>query len=99
MSKQLVVIALGGNAILQPGQAGTFEQQYANVEKTCRQLAKMVLSNKYKIVITHGNGPQVGNLLLQNEIAKDTTPPMPLDVCGSQSQGFIGYMMQQALHN
>jgi len=99
MSKQLVVIALGGNAILQPGQAGTLEEQYSNVVQTCEQLAKMVLSDKYKIVITHGNGPQVGNLLLQNDIAKHIIPPMPLDVCGAQSQGFIGYMMQQALHN
>lgn len=99
MSKQLVVIALGGNAILQPGQKGTFEEQYENVKTTCAQLAKMVLSDNYKIVVTHGNGPQVGNLLLQNDIAKDTIPPMPLDVCGAQSQGFIGYMIQQALHN
>jgi len=99
MNKQLVVVALGGNAILQPGQKGTFEEQYENVKTTCAQLAKMVLSDNYKLVITHGNGPQVGNLLLQNDIAKDTIPPMPLDVCGAQSQGFIGYMMQQTLNN
>ncbi len=99
MNKQLVVVALGGNAILQPGQKGTFEEQYENIKSTCAQLAKMVLSGNYNIVITHGNGPQVGNLLLQNDIAKDTIPPMPLDICGAQSQGFIGYMMQQTLNN
>jgi len=62
--KKLVVVALGGNAILQPGQRGTFEEQMKNVHLTCEQLAHMVESGKYKIVVTHGNGPQVGNILL-----------------------------------
>ena len=97
--KKVVVIALGGNAILQPGQKGTFEEQMKNVETTCKQLAQMVLSGKYKIVITHGNGPQVGNILLQNETAKGVAAPMPLYVCGAESQGLIGYMIQQSLHN
>ncbi len=97
--KKVTVIALGGNAILQPGQKGTFEEQMANVETTCRQLAQMVLSGQYKLVITHGNGPQVGNILLQNETAKDVAAPMPLYVCGAESQGLIGYMIQQSLHN
>ncbi|MEA3238832.1 MAG: carbamate kinase [Candidatus Bipolaricaulota bacterium] len=97
--KKVTVIALGGNAILQPGQRGTFAEQMKNVETTCHQLAQMVESGKYKIIITHGNGPQVGNLLLQNETAKDVTAPMPLYVCGAESQGLIGYMMQQTLHN
>lgn len=97
--KKLTVIALGGNAILKPGQSGTFAEQMANVELTCGQLAQMVLSGKYKIIITHGNGPQVGNILLQNEAGKDVAAPMPLDVCGAESQGQIGYMIQQALHN
>ncbi len=97
--KKVTVIALGGNAILQPGQKGTFEEQMANVETTCRQLTQMVLSGQYKVVITHGNGPQVGNILLQNETAKDVAAPMPLYVCGAESQGLIGYMIQQSLHN
>lgn len=96
--KKVTVIALGGNAILQPGQRGTFEEQMANVELTCQQLAQMVLSGRYKIIITHGNGPQVGNILLQNEAGKDVAAPMPLDVCGAESQGLIGYMIQQTLH-
>ena len=97
--KQLVVVALGGIAILQPGQRGTFEEQMDNVHTTCEQLAQMVESGKYKIVVTHGNGPQVGNLLLQNEAGKDVAAPMPLFVCGAESQGLIGLMIQQNLGN
>lgn len=99
MTKKTVVVALGGNAILQPGQKGTFEEQYANVVKTVEQLAALVLSGKWRLVVTHGNGPQVGNILLQHDAAKEVVPPMPMDVCGAESQGFIGYMIQQAFHN
>jgi carbamate kinase len=97
--KTLTVVALGGNAILKPGQEGTAKQQIENVNETTEQLAKMVLSGTYKIVVSHGNGPQVGNLLLQNEIAKEEVPSHPLDVCGAESQGFIGYMLSQSLDN
>jgi len=99
VEKQLVVVALGGNAILQPGQRGTFDEQMVNVHTTCEQLAQMVASGKYKIVVTHGNGPQVGNLLLQNEAGKEVAAPMPLFVCGAESQGMIGLMIQQNLGN
>ncbi|MDD2911993.1 MAG: carbamate kinase [Candidatus Bipolaricaulis anaerobius] len=99
MTKKTVVVALGGNAILQPGQRGTFEEQYGNVQRTVEQLAAMVLSGKWRLVITHGNGPQVGNILLQQDAAKAVVPPLPMDVCGAESQGFIGYMIQQAFHN
>ncbi len=94
-----MVVALGGNAILQPGQKGTFEEQYENVGRAVAGLARMVLSGRWRLVITHGNGPQVGNILLQHDAAKAIVPPMPMDVCGAESQGFIGYMIQQALHN
>lgn len=97
--KTLTVVALGGNAILKPGQEGTAEEQIENVNETTRQLAKMVLSGEYKIVLSHGNGPQVGNILLQNEIAKDDVPAQPLDVCGAESQGLIGYLFAQSLDN
>lgn len=97
MNKRIVV-ALGGNAILQPRQAGTAEVQYANIVETCQQLAALTKAG-HQLVITHGNGPQVGNILLQNEEAKDKVPPMPLDVCGAQTQGFIGYMIQQVMQN
>jgi carbamate kinase len=97
--KKTVVVALGGNAILQPGQKGTFEEQMSNVHLTCEQLTHMVESGKYRIVVTHGNGPQVGNILLQNEVGKDVAAAMPLFVCGAESQGLIGYMIQQNLVN
>ncbi len=93
-----IVVALGGNAILQKGEKGTFEEQYGNVRKTCKHIVKLI-EQGYNVVITHGNGPQVGAILLQNEAGKDLVPPMPLDVCGAESQGFIGYMIQQNLDN
>lgn len=96
--RETIVVALGGNAILQPKQQGTQEAQYANVVETAGYIARMVLDG-YRVVVTHGNGPQVGNLLIQNEEARGTVPAMPLDVCGAESQGQIGYWIQQALGN
>ena len=93
-----LLIALGGNAILQAGERGTIQEQIANVEATARKLARIVAS-WYEVVITHGNGPQVGNILIQNERAKDEVPAMPLDVCGAESQGLIGNLIQQVLSN
>lgn len=93
-----VVIALGGNAILQPKQEATFENQLENVRKSTEIIAKIV-KNGHEVVVTHGNGPQVGNILRQNEEAKEVVPPFPLDVCSAESQGFIGYMMDQTLKN
>jgi len=93
-----VVIALGGNAILQPGQVGTFEEQLVNVDDTCRRIARMVVDG-CRVVVTHGNGPQVGNILIQNETAAKLVAPMPMDVCGAESQGQIGYMLEQCLSN
>lgn len=93
-----LVLALGGNAILQPGQRGSFEEQYANVRATAEQLVEL-LERGYRLVVTHGNGPQVGNVLLQNEEAAATVPPMPLHACGAMTQGLLGYMLQQALGN
>ncbi len=93
-----VVVALGGNAILKHKEEGTAEEQFANVHEACTHLAELVREDHH-ILITHGNGPQVGDILLQNELARDTLPPMPLDVCGAESQGMIGYMLQQSLDN
>ena len=90
------VIAIGGNAILRSGERPTQENQLRNVAVTCRGLADLI-ERGYDIVITHGNGPQVGDILLRNEIAKDEIPPMGMDVCDAESQGQIGYMLQQAL--
>jgi carbamate kinase len=97
-SNDLVVVALGGNAILRRGEKGTFEEQYRNVCDTVKRMADLVQSG-YRVVITHGNGPQVGATVLRHEAAKSVVPPFPLDVCGSETQGFIGYMIQQALRN
>ncbi len=91
------VIALGGNAILRAGQEGTVEEQLHNLNQTGRQLLKL-LRGRNRVVITHGNGPQVGNLLLALEAAKEV-PSMSLDVCGAATQGLLGYMIQQTLAN
>jgi len=90
------VIAIGGNAILRSGEKPTQENQVRNVAVSAKGLADLIQLG-YDIVITHGNGPQVGDILLRNEIAKNEIPPMGLDVCDAESQGQIGYMLQQAL--
>jgi carbamate kinase len=97
-SGKTVVVALGGNAILQPGQVGTFEEQLFNIDGAMRRIAQLV-EDGWRVVLTHGNGPQVGNLLIQNALAARTVAPMPMDVCGAMSQGQIGYMAAQTLAN
>jgi len=99
MREETIVVALGGNAILQPGQRGTVQEQLENVDIACRHLVEIISSREYRMVITHGNGPQVGNVLLQNEAASNLIPPMPLDVCDAATQGTMGYMIQQTLAN
>ncbi|WGU97556.1 carbamate kinase [Paenibacillus dendritiformis] len=93
-----VLIALGGNAILQADQTATYETQLQNIQTCCTIIANIVHKG-YRVILTHGNGPQVGHILLQNEMAKDSVPMLPLHVCSAESQGFIGYMMQQSLLN
>jgi carbamate kinase len=88
---------LGGNALLRSGQSGSFEEQDANFQSAAKKISDLV--QKYKVVVTHGNGPQVGYILLKNEIAKKYAPPFPIDACGAQTQGWIGYMIQQSLKN
>ncbi|MGI6553343.1 MAG: carbamate kinase [Bacillota bacterium] len=95
---QTVVVALGGNAILQAKQKGTAEEQRSNIDYSAKQIVRLVEAG-YRIVLTHGNGPQVGNILLQNAAASHQVPAMPLDICGAESQGLIGYMIQQSLMN
>ncbi len=92
------VVALGGNCILRVGQKGTIEEQYENLRRTAEQLLGL-LSGKSRIVVTHGNGPQVGNLLLASTMARAVVPPMPLDICGAATEGFMGYMIQNTLAN
>ena len=94
------MIAIGGNAILQKNQIGTFEEQQENTQKTAKDIASIILGKHlYKIsAITHGNGPQVGNLLLQQEFTKNV-PKLPMHTAVAMTQGQIGYMLQQALQN
>lgn len=91
-----VVIALGGNALQAPGTSATADAQLQVVKDTCEYLAE-ISCRGYEIAIAHGNGPQVGRILLASETAKDVTPAMPFDVCGSMSQGYIGYHIQQGM--
>ncbi len=93
-----IVIALGGNALLRKGQKGTYQEQLENAKRTAKFLAD-VIEKGYEVVITHGNGPQVGAIMLQNEIAKEIVPPFPLDVANAETQALIGYMIQQSLKN
>lgn len=93
-----ILAALGGNAILRSREKGTEAEQMENLRFTSDKLAQLVQAN-HTIAITHGNGPQVGEISLLYEIAKGTIPKMPLDVCGAQSQGMIGYLFQQAMDN
>ncbi|MCD6244127.1 MAG: carbamate kinase [Candidatus Korarchaeota archaeon] len=98
MPNKLITVALGGNALLQFGQEGRFEEQLDNARRTSRQLVELIKMG-YKLVVTHGNGPQVGAILLQQEAGSSQVPPMPLHACGAMSQGLIGYMIQQSLIN
>lgn len=91
-----VVIALGGNALQPETGPATAEAQLQVLRETCEHIAE-ISQMGYEIAIVHGNGPQVGRILLASETAKDVTPIMPFDVCGAMSQGYIGYHIQQAL--
>ncbi|MDM8551970.1 carbamate kinase [Desulfobacterales bacterium HSG2] len=92
--KKTLLIALGGNALIRKGQAGSVAEQFENLKMPVRQIAR--LSERYKIIITHGNGPQVGNLLLQQECC-DAVPKLPLEILVAQTQGQIGYMIESTL--
>ncbi|MEZ5084394.1 MAG: carbamate kinase [Bacteroidales bacterium] len=98
--KKLSVVAFGGNALLQAGQKGTIDEQEKNAYEASKQLLNLLKRN-YNIVITHGNGPQVGNILLSDQAGTQVyeLPPMPLDICVAYSQGFIGYTIEQQLRN
>ncbi len=92
--KKTLLIALGGNALIRKGQAGTVEEQFENLKIPIRQIAR--LSRDFRIIITHGNAPQVGNLQLQQESC-DTVPKLPLEILVAQTQGQIGYMIESTL--
>ncbi|MCR8433764.1 MAG: carbamate kinase [Crenarchaeota archaeon] len=95
-----VVVALGGNALLQKNQKGMYTDQLENARRTAKFLADIIENEpELELVITHGNGPQAGAIAIQNDAAKDIVPPMPLDVINAETQALIGYMLQQSLKN
>ena len=96
MEKPILVVAIGGNALLQRGELMSCENQKKSIDTTAHSLAK--LHEKYRLVIVHGNGPQVGLLALQNLSYRDC-PPYPLDVLGAETQGMVGYLLQQSIKN
>lgn len=96
MTPRLAVVALGGNAILQAGERGTLAEQVANIRRASGQIAALCGEGS-GLLLVHGNGPQVGSLLLQQEEAQAVVPPLPLDLCGALSQGMLGYLLQREL--
>jgi carbamate kinase len=98
--KKLAVVALGGNALLRDNEEGTIEQQELNATETLENLV-FLINDGYELVVTHGNGPQVGNILMRNDAGEKiyNIAPMPLDICVADSQGGIGYMIERMLRN
>ncbi|HUC42834.1 MAG TPA: carbamate kinase [Candidatus Sulfotelmatobacter sp.] len=97
-SRPIVLVAMGGHAFMQNGEKGTIEEQERSASEIARLLMTLVAKD-YHLVITHGNGPQVGSLLLQHERARDEAPQMPLDVLVAMTEGSLGYVLQQNLLN
>ncbi len=97
MSKT-AIIALGGNALSQKGQAGTIYEQFANTRQSLDEIMEFIHQD-YNLCLTHGNGPQVGDELLRMDLTHHEVPPLPLGVCVAGTQGTIGYMIQQSFQN
>jgi carbamate kinase len=97
---KIAVVAFGGNAILRGGETGTIEQQEQNASETLENLVHLI-NDGYNLVITHGNGPQVGNILMRNDAGEQiyNIPQMPLDICVAYTQGGIGYMIERMMRN
>ena len=97
---QTILVALGGNAINKPEEEGNINQQFQHSEETFNQLTDILLEHPdYQFIITHGNGPQIGNIILRSEYSSSYIYPLPLDVCVSDSEGGMGYMFQQTFYN
>jgi carbamate kinase len=94
---ETVVVALGGNALVRPGQLGTIEEQSANLDASLAVVVELARRGS-RVLITHGNGPQVGHILIRAEAARGTAYDLPLDICVAQSQGETGYLIEQRLH-
>ena len=98
MKRKIALLAVGGNALLREGEWGHQEDQLANARETAEMLARVVAEG-YALCVVHGNGPQVGNLLIQQEAAASQIPPYTLDICGAMTQGSMGYMLERMLIN
>ncbi len=98
LNSRRAVVALGGNAITREGQEGTVEQDYENLEDSLDSVVGLVAAG-YEILITHGNGPQIGNQMIRVELASDEAPPLPLDVLGADLQGGLGYMIERVMRS
>jgi carbamate kinase len=98
LHRPAMVVALGGNAVLREGQRGTVDEQLANCRESADIIAELARLD-YDIAVVHGNGPEVGNIFLRSELARHTVPPSTLDICGAQSQGSLGYLIQLTLRN
>ena len=96
--RKLAIVAFGGNALLRPEDRGTQEEQIARARQAARWLAEIV-RHGYRLIVVHGNGPQVGNILVQAEEASTKIPPQSLDIAVAQTEGSIGFMLQQAIRN
>ena len=96
--KKLVVIALGGNSIEKSGKGDVVEAQFRNVRSACNQIVQ-IIKKGYRVIVTHGNGPQIGNLLIQQKEAEKIIQPQPLDVLVAMTQGQLGYIIQRELQN
>ena len=98
MTRKIALLAIGGNALRKEKERGLQEEQLENARETAEMLAKVVAEG-YSLCVVHGNGPQVGNLLIQQEAASGQVPPYSLDVCGAMTQGSMGYMLERMLIN
>ena len=93
-----IILSIGGNVIIKRNETGTVEEQFKNIRASFECVERLIEDSR-SLVITHGNGPIVGNILIRNESAKGTLPQMPLYVCDADSEGFVGFMLQQTLYN
>ena len=98
MNQRLALVAFGGNVMLPSNSKGTAKEQYRSAKKAAKLMVDIVKKG-YELIIVHGNGPQVGNILLQMEAASNIVPPFPLDVCDAMSEGSMGYMLERAVLN
>ncbi len=98
MTTERILVALGGNALERAGEKGTAEEQISHARETASNCAKLIEAG-HSLALTHGNGPQIGSILRKNEIASKDFPEMPMDICGAETQGMIGYMLQRTMRN